>query len=353
MITDFLSSPPNLLGIDIGSSSIKLIELGRKNGQYTVQTYAVAPLVSEDGMDGNKLPMEGITQALQDALKQANTRTRSAALALPVSESISKLITLPGPLDEGELLARVTHEADQQLPYKLDELYWDFTVQGPHKGCDDKLDVLLVASRREYVEDRVAAAERAGLKVDIMDMETYALENVFNYLIKPESIAGTCYGIINIGETTSQISIISDQRTVYASELRFGGYQATVALQNHYAIDRQEAVSLKHAGDFPDILHATVLASVHTRFAEQLERSLKTYAALSANPGLHHLYLCGGGSLLPGLMDYLAGYFELAVTIINPLSGLHLPTQTDSLTLTNQAPLYTTALGLALRRYDP
>jgi type IV pilus assembly protein PilM len=167
---------PELLGIDISTATVKLLELSRVGSRYRVESYAVAPLPPDAVVDKNIANVEAIGNVIKTVVKQSGTRLKHAAVAVPSSAVIAKVIAMPASLSEDELEAQLELEADQYIPYALDEVSLDFVVQGPTEKSPDMVDVLLIASRKENIEDRVAALELAGLKAEIVDVESYALE---------------------------------------------------------------------------------------------------------------------------------------------------------------------------------
>lgn len=325
---DFFSRSPGLLGIDIGSSSIKLLELARTQHTLTVKNYAIVSF-AEQGLEPGARREDVVADALQKALQQANTRTRNAALAIPLSESISKSITLPSQPDRKSLQDRIELAADEQLPYSLDELYWDYEVQ---EESHDRVNVLLVASRREPVEDRLAAAEMAGLTVRIMDVELYAQEKAHVRMNREAETSA----LLDIGDTHSRFSVVNQGKTTYSSVIRFGVQPL--------------AETLRHR--LPEAEKETFLDGQYSLLAEQLQRTLHSCITACPETRLNRLYLCGGGALLKGLDHALTDSLHIPVMQANPLIGMTFAPHLISAPLMAHAPRLLTACGLALRGFD-
>jgi type IV pilus assembly protein PilM len=173
----FKPKAPPLIGADLSSASIKMVELSEgAKGQYRVERYAIEPLPRDSVVDGNINNLDAVSEALKRCHKRLGTSIRNLALALPNAAVISKRILVPAGQTEEELEIQVETEANQYIPFSLDEVNLDFQVLGPAPNSAEDVEVLIAASRKEKIEDRIAAAEAAGLKATVMDVDLYAAQ---------------------------------------------------------------------------------------------------------------------------------------------------------------------------------
>ncbi|RCH07428.1 type IV pilus assembly PilM family protein [Pseudomonas aeruginosa] len=239
-----------LLGIDISSTSVKLLELSRSGGRYKVEAYAVEPLPPNAVVEKNIVELEGVGQALSRVLVKAKTNLKSAVVAVAGSAVITKTIEMEAGLSEDELENQLKIEADQYIPYPLEEVAIDFEVQGLSARNPERVDVLLAACRKENVEVREAALALAGLTAKVVDVEAYALERSYA-LLSSQLGADTdqlTVAVVDIGATMTTLSVLHNGRTIYTREQLFGGRQLTEEIQRRYGLSVEEAGLAKKQG---------------------------------------------------------------------------------------------------------
>ena len=221
----FKPRKPPVLGLDISSTAVKLLELGKSGDRYRVDSYAVEPLPPNSVIEKNIADVEAVAQAIKRAVKRSGTRTRFAAAAVAGSAVITKVISMQASLSEDEMESQIQLEADQYIPYPLEEVNLDFEIQGPSANDPDRVDVLLAASRSENVDIRVDAIEAAGLKARIIDVEAYAMENAFSLLAPqlPEHGLDQTIAVVDVGATMTTLNVLHDLKTIYTREQVFGG----------------------------------------------------------------------------------------------------------------------------------
>lgn len=244
-----------LLGIDISSTSVKLLELSRSGGRYKVEAYAVEPLPPNAVVEKNIVELEGVGQALSRVLVKAKTNLKSAVVAVAGSAVITKTIEMEAGLSEDELENQLKIEADQYIPYPLEEVAIDFEVQGLSARNPERVDVLLAACRKENVEVREAALALAGLTAKVVDVEAYAL-------LSSQLGADTdqlTVAVVDIGATMTTLSVLHNGRTIYTREQLFGGRQLTEEIQRRYGLSVEEAGLAKKQGGLPDDYDSEVL----------------------------------------------------------------------------------------------
>lgn len=350
----FNRSQSALLGIDISTAAVKLLELSRVGARFKVESYAVAPLPQDAVIDKNITNVEVIGNAIRAAVKQSGTRAKQACVAVAGSSVMTKIISMPASLTELEMEEQIMVEADQYIPYALDEVNLDFEVQGVSKSNPDMLDVLLAASRRENIEDRVAALAYAGLKAVIVDVEAFAMENAFKLLTDqlPEKVENKTVAVADIGATMTSLNILHDGKTIYTREQGFGGRQLTEEIQRRYGLSYEEAGLAKKHGGLPDNYIPDVLEPFKKAMLQQIARSLQFFVSSSANRGVDALILAGGCSSIPGLDKLVERDLGIPSYIANPFINMALSSRVKPQSLSNDTPAMMIACGLALRSFD-
>jgi type IV pilus assembly protein PilM len=343
-----------VLSIDISTAAVKLLELSRKGNRYRVESFAVAPLPQDAFVDKNIANVNVIAEAIKVALTKSESKLKQATVAVSGSAVMTKTITMPGSLTEDEMEEQIMVEADQYVPYSLDDINFDFEVQGINQNDPEMVDVLLVASRKENVEDRVEALLKAGLKAGIVDVETFAMEDALSLLSDQfaDSKGTRTVAIADIGSTLSTLNVLHDGKVVYSREQGFGGKQLTEEIQRRYGLSYEEAGMAKRQGGLPDSYIVDVLEPFKGAMLQQIQRSMQFFMSSSANRDIDSIVLAGGCALIPGIDKLVAKSFGVPVYIANPFINMTLSNKIKPLALTNDAPTMMTACGLALRSFD-
>lgn len=345
---------PMLLGIDISTAAVKLLELSKVGTRYRVESYAVIPLPQDAVVDKTIAKVEVIGNAVKAVVAQSGTKLKHVAVAVASSSVISKVIAMPANLSEDELESQIELEADQYIPYPLDEISMDFEVQGQNEKNPEMMDVLLVASRKENVEDRIEALEFAGLKAEILDVESYALENAFSLVIDqlPDAKPDMTIAIADIGATMTTLNVVHKGRIIYTREQGFGGKQLTEEIQRRYGLSYEEAGLAKKHGGLPDNYIPEVLEPFKHAMAQQIQRSLQFFASSSTHRGVEALVLAGGCASIAGIEHFVEQTSGLPAIVANPFINMTLSSRVKPQALSNDAPAMMTACGLALRSFD-
>lgn len=343
-----------VLGIDVSTAAVKLLELSKVGARYRVENYAVASLPQDAIIDKNIANIDVIADAIKVALKQSGSKLKQAAVAVAGSAVMTKIITMPASLSSDEMEEQIMVEADQYIPYSLDEVNLDFEVQGENENNPDMVDVLLAASRKENVDDRVEALAKAGLKARVVDVEAFAMENAFTLLADqlPDSLEGRTIAIADIGATMATLNVLHDCRTVYTREQGFGGRQLTEEIQRRYGLSYEEAGLAKKHGGLPDNYTSDVLEPFKRAMVQQIARSLQFFVSSSANRGIDSIILAGGCASIPGVEKLVEQSLGVPTYIANPFINMALSNRVKPQALSNDAPAMMIACGLALRSFD-
>ncbi|MFE8643567.1 pilus assembly protein PilM [Sphingomonas sp. NCPPB 2930] len=343
-----------LLGIDISSSSAKLVELGRnKSGQWVLERCAIEPLERGWIVDGNVEKFDEVAEAVRRLVKKSGARAKHVALALPSSAVITKKIVLPEGLSELELEVQVESEASQYIPFSLDEVSLDFCVIGPSAGSPGDVEVLIAASRREKVQDRQGLAEAAGLKPVVLDIESYAARLAAGRLLEtlPAQGVGAVVALFKIGGAASGLQVIRNDEVLYEREQAFGGGQLTQLIVRQYGFSPEEAETKKRNAELPDDYDTAVLRPFVDNMASEVVRALQFFFTSTPYNRVDHVMLAGGSASLPGLADAVARQSGFACSLANPFEGMEVGSAVRAKKAVQQSASYLTACGLAMRRF--
>jgi type IV pilus assembly protein PilM len=343
-----------VLGIDISTAAIKLLELSKAGTRYRVESYAVAPLPQEAVIDKNIANIDVIADAIKIALRQSGTKLKQASVAVAGSSVMTKVIPMPASLTDNEMEDQIMVEADQYVPYSLDEVNFDFEVLGENENNPEMVNVLLAASRKDIIDDRVEALAKAGLRAKIVDVEAFAMENAFVLLMNqlPNSTESQTIAVVDIGATMTTLNILYNSRTVYTRDQSFGGKQLTEEIQRRYGLTYEEAGLAKKLGGLPDNYNADVLDPFKRVMVQQIQRSIQFFVSSSANRGLDSIFLAGGCASIPGIDKLVQQAIGVPTMIANPFINMALSGKVKPQALSNDASAMMIACGLAMRSFD-
>jgi len=349
---------PALVGLDISSTAIKLIELSQTPGavssQFRVESCAVEPLPPNSVVEKKIANVQAVGEAIAKAVARSGTKARSAAAAVSGSAVITKVISMSATLSDAEMEAQIQLEADQYIPYPLEEVNIDFDVLGPSDSGGDMVDVLLAASRQENVDDRVAALEIGGLTASIIDVEAYAMESVYTLLLSAgdDEGAGRTIAIGDIGATTTTLHVLHDGQTIYTREQNFGGLQLVEEVQRRYGVARVEALRQVIEGGLPDNYSTEVLAPFREALAQQIGRALQFFYSSSTFNSVDQIILAGGSAGIRSIDELVEARLGVATVVANPFTHMSLSPKVRTSALNRSAPALMIAVGLALRGFD-
>ncbi|XLZ68186.1 pilus assembly protein PilM [Massilia sp. SR12] len=343
-----------LVGLDISTSSVRLVELSDagKDG-VRLERCASEPLPRGAVSDGNIENMEQVVEAVRRLIKKSGTRAKHVALGMPPASVITKKIVLPSGMSEEQLEVQVESEAAQYIPFALDEVSLDFDVIGPVANSVDDIEVMLAAARREKVEDRVAIAESAGMKAQVMDIESYAARAALDRITAqmPDGGAGQVIALFQIGAVSLQISVMLDGATVYEREQPFGGNSLTQDVVRSYGLAFEEAEARKKSGDLPENFQSDVLAPWLEGAALEVTRAIQFFFTSTPFTKIDQIFLAGGCAVLPGLLEIIASRTRISSAVVSPFKGMQLASGVREQALRSDAPAYLVACGLAMRRF--
>ena len=343
-----------LLGIDISATAIKLLELSKGGGGYRVESYAVEPVPANSVVDKNITDMDAVGEAIGRAVKKSGTKLKYAAAAVAGSSVITKVITMSAELSDSYLESQIEVEADQYIPFPLEEVAMDFEVIGPTADNADRVDVLLAASRSENVDLRVATLEIGGINAKVIDVEAFALENTIAMLAKDQLEGGVdkVIAVADVGSSVTTFSVLDNLKIVYSREQQFGGAQLTEEIQRRYGLSYEEAALAKRQGGLPDNYSPEVLEPFKESMAQQISRAQQFFYSSSSITDIDQLILAGGCASIEGVAELIESKIGIPTIVANPFANMSLASRVPAQTLENDAPGLMISCGLALRGFD-
>ena len=342
-----------LIGVDISSTAVKLLQLSRSGNRYRVEHYAVEPLPPNAVVEKNIVEVEAVGEAIRRAVTRSGTKARNAAAAVAGSAVITKIIPMPADLDENDMEAQVELEAVNYIPYPIEEVNLDFEVLGPMPNNPDSVQVLLAASRSENVELRQSALELGGLTAKVMDVEAFAVENAFALLADdlPTGRDGVV-ALVDIGATMTTLNVLRAGRSLYSREQLFGGKQLTDEVMRRYGLTYEEAGQAKRQGGLPETYEFEVLEPFKEAGVQQISRLLQFFYAGSEYNRVDQIVLAGGCASILGLSEMVEEQLGVPTQVANPLAQMTLGPRVQAHALAQDAPALMIATGLALRSFD-
>lgn len=342
-----------LLGIDVGASAIKLVELGGVLDQPTVLRCAAQSLEKGWVAEGNVEKFDEVADALRRLLRVSGAKTRRAALALPSASVIARKLTIPDGLGEDALEVHIESEAAQHLPFPIAEVALDYCVMGSSPTVAGALEVLMVAARKDKVADRQGLAEAAGLEPVIIDVESYAARLAAARIIQalPDQGKGRLIALFEIGSLSTSLQVLRGDEVIYERDQPIGGFTLTQSIARRYALSTEEAERKKKMSvELPTDYPQTVLQPFLDTLAQEMERALQFFFTSTPHNRVDHVLLSGGTASLPGMADIVAKVTGFDTRVLDPFDGMVGGVKIAS----GLAPTaFLVATGLALRRFHP
>jgi type IV pilus assembly protein PilM len=343
-----------LLGVDISATAVKLLELTRNGNSYRVESYAAEALPTNSVVDKNIAEIEQVGEVIARALKKSGSKIKTAAAAVAGSSVITKVIEMPVDLTDSEMESQIQIEADQYIPFPLEEVALDFEVIGINENNPDRVDVMLAASRVDNVEGRVGAMELGGLTTKVVDIEAFALENAVKMIVEQQlgEGEGKVIAVADIGSFITTFSVFLNHKIVYSREQQFGGAQLTEEIQRRYGLSYEEAGLAKKQGGLPENYIPEVLDPFKENMSQQISRAQQFFFSSSQIAQIDHLILAGGCASIEGIAEVIQERLSVPTIVANPFANMSLSAKVPAQTLANDAPALMVSCGLALRSFD-
>jgi len=331
---------------------VELSDAGK--GVISIDRYVIEPLPRDAVLDGNITNLEQVTETVNRAWKRLGSSARYVAMALPSAAVITKKIVVAAGLREQELEVQVESEANQYIPFALEEVNLDFQVIGPAPSGPEEVELLIAASRKEKVEDRVACAEAAGLKPVVMDVESYAAQAAFELIEKqlPEAGRDRILALVEIGANVMNVTVLKNDQSIYTREQAFGGSQLTQDIMRSYGMSVEEAETAKRNHSLPENYEAELLRPFMDNLALEVSRALQFFFTSTQFNKVDHIVLAGGCAIIEGIGETVAARTKVDTLLANPFVNMVPSSRVRPKQLLTDAPSLLVACGLALRRFD-
>ena len=339
-----------LVGLDIGAHAVKAVQLRRVRGGLELQHLGLAPLGPDTIVDGVIMDSNAVIGAVDEIFKSNQIKTKDVAVAVSGHSVIVKTIRVPK-MKQQELEGAIQWEAEQHIPYAMEDVNIDFQVLPASPPGSTEVDVLLVAVKKDIINDYLAIISAANLSVAVVDVEAFALENVFE--ISHEPPQGEVVALVNLGAAITNINILRNGISEFRRDSAIGGNRYTESIQKMLGLSFEQAEALKLGREVEGRAFAdakSAIDMVSTELAGDIRRSFDFFRSTAHSDTIHKVLVSGGCARLPGLTAYLAEALEIPFEIVNPLRNIRAdPKQFDLEYLEYIAPQLAISVGLALR----
>ncbi len=349
----FAKKTDPVIGLDIGSTAVRLIQLSSHGSGYRIDHFAIEPLSKGVVVDKAVQDVEAISDAIKRAVKASGTRSKSCAIAVSGSAVFTKTISLPADLATKDIESQVQIEANQYIPYPLDEVSLDFEVLGPSARNADLMDILLAASKSENIESRQDAIDSAGLRAKVVDVEAFAIANAFELIRQRDGVnRSEAVGFFDIGLDLTTLLVIKSGQVTYTRDHPFGGHQLLEETQRRYNMTPEQASFFERNEDAPEDFEEEVLEPFQLNIVHQISRALQFYASSNEYSNISTIYLSGGAASLKGLAPMVQQELGMTTRIADPIAGMDIADNVPLTLIKRSSNNLMVAMGLALRGFD-
>jgi len=347
----FFGTQKDMVGVDIGSSSVKLVQLREVKGGYALQSLGVAPLPAEAIVDNAIMDSGSVVAILRNLVESHKIKTKNVAASVSGHSVIIRKIQSPI-MTEEEMEASIQWEAEQYIPFDISEVNLDFQILGPDAKDPAQMNVVLVAAKKDFVNDYLAVFRECGLEPKVMDVDSFAMENAFEANYGDEEVP--VLALVNIGASAMNVNVLKEGASVFTRDIQVGGNMFNEELQKRLGLSGEDAETAKVGGDVAEIGGGEVeevLRDAAESLAQEIQRSLDFFAATSADEKVQKLFICGGCSRHPAVRDALLRRLDIPVEVLDPFRGIAVDEKNfDPEYVHAVGPLMTVAVGLAMRR---
>jgi type IV pilus assembly protein PilM len=342
-----------VIGLDIGSSSVRALQLSAHGSGYRIDHFAIEPVGAGAVVEKSVQDIDAISSAIERAIKHSGSKAKSCAIAVSGSAVFTKTISLPSNLAESDVESQVQIEANQYVPYPLDEVSLDFEILGPSPRNADLVDILLAASKSENVENRQDALEAVGLQATVVDVEAFAIANAFELMRERDGLSKSeAVGVFDIGFDLTTLLVLRGGRVIYTRDHPFGGHQLLEETMRRFEMSPEQASFFERGEEGPEDFEEEVLEPFQLNIVHQISRALQFFASSNEYSPISTIYLSGGSASLHGLSSMVQQELGLTTRVADPVSGMELAPSVAVSALKRNAPNLMVAMGLALRGFD-
>ena len=340
-----------ILGIDISETAVKLLELSQRGSNYQVESYAVEPIAPNSVTEKTINDIDQVGETIASVVEKSGTKTKNAAVCVAGSSVITKVINMPSGLSDDDMEVQIQIEADQHIPFPLDQVSIDFEVVEEPEEDSENVKVLLAAARSEIVDNCVASLDLGGLKAKVVDIEAFTIENSIEWISKkfPSGVSKDVIAVADIGSRSTTFSVLEDLKVVYSRDEAFGGVQLTEEIQRRYGMSFEEAAIAKKTGSLPEDYDPEVLEPFKDNLISEISRALQFFYSSSQTTDIDILVIAGGCASISNLASLIESRLEIKTIVANPFSEMTISPKVNKKILANDAPSLMIACGLAMR----
>jgi len=339
----------DIVGIDIGSSSVKLVQLSELKGTYSLKNAGILPLPSDAIVDNSLMDTTSIVETIRDLVKSLGSKVVDASCSISGNSVIIRKISLPAMTPE-ELEDQIAWEAEQYIPFDINDVNLDFEILDADLSASGKMTVLLVASKKEIINEYVSVFNEAGLKLVVVDVDSFAVQNIFELNYSPSE--NEVVALINIGASIMNLNVVKGGLSLFTRDVQMGGNLYTEEIQRQFAVSSQDAEHIKITSDFPDKARLTeIISRVNETLSLEIHRSLDFYNSTAEDQKIGKVYLSGGCAKVSKLPEAVSQRLGMPVELLNPLQKIVCnEKEFDPEYLQEISPFIAVAAGLAMRR---
>jgi len=341
----------DVIGIDIGSSSIKMVHLKEAKGSFQLASLGLAVLPTEAIVDNAIMDSSAIVEIVKGLVESHKLKTKNVATSVSGHSVIIRKIQLPI-MTEEEMEASIQWEAEQYIPFEISEVNLDFQILGPDANDASLMNVILVAAKKDFVNDYVALFKECGLNPQVMDIDCFAVENVYevNYGTTEDEIVA----LIDMGANSMNVNVLRGGMSVFTRDIQVGGSAYNEEIQKRLGLDNEDAETVKLGGEVADVSAeavAEVMEDATESLTQEVQRSIDFFSATSSDEKVEKVFITGGVSKVASVKTSLEKRLGVEVNVIDPWRQISFSEKDfDPEYLQAMGPVYTVAAGLAMRR---
>lgn len=341
----------DVIGIDIGSSSVKMVCLKEAKGGYQLSGLGLAMLPAEAIVDNTIMDSSSIVEVVRGLVESQKIKTKNVATSISGHSVIIRKIQLPI-MTEEEMEASIQWEAEQYIPFEISEVNLDFQILGPDANDASLMNVILVAAKKDFVNDYVALFKECGLNPQVMDIDCFAVENVFE--VNHGTDADEVVALIDMGASSMNVNVLRGGMSVFTRDIQVGGSAYNEEIQKRLGLNNEDAEIAKLGGAVADVTPeavAEVIEDATESLTQEVQRSIDFFSATSSDEKVQKVYITGGVSKVPAVKKSLENRLGVEVHLLDPWRQISVNEKDfDPEYLQAMGPIYTVAAGLAMRR---
>ena len=340
-----------ICGVDLSSSAIKILQITKRGDKLIVTNYGIQSLMPGVIKDKKIIDPDAVVKAIKEVVRKSKITTKKVCIAIPSANAITKVIQVEGDANDRDIGNEILLEAEKHIPYPVTEVCLDYEVIKQEGNKSGKKDVVLAACKAEDIAERIAIFKRADLDVEIVDIESFALQRAFGLVTKllPDTGKNKVVGLVDIGSNVTSLNIFYNNSVIYARDQNFSGSQILDQIQSRYGLTLQEALSARQRNELPEDFVTEILEPFKESVVSQINRACQFFLSSANVQAIDYLFLTGGVTVVAGLDESIQSTIGVKTFIANPLLNMNCLDSDLQQVLLDDSALLMTCCGLALR----